>query len=149
MSRINAFATPAYPVLFSVLEGRDRESRVPAGQAEISIALLVDGLPSYLATHRVPAERMNAVVTSLESGDARVAVVGLTVAVEDDLPSLDLRAGDERPAAFVSLVCRDGRRLTIARILGRERGRGPDGLARHVVREIGRGVQITELASAG
>lgn len=149
MSQINAFATPEYPVLFSVLVGEEGESDVPEGHAGISLALLVDGMPSFLATHVVPEERMNAVVRSLEEGDVRVAVVGLTVELEEDLPALGLDARSEHPAAFVSVVCSDGRRLTVARILGRGSEQSPERLARHVVRQITRGVQIPDLASAG
>lgn len=148
MSRINAFATPEYPVLFSVLVGDEGESEVPEGHAGIALALLVDGVPSFLATHVVPESRMNSVVTSLEGGDVRVAVVGLSVELEEDLPSLGLEARSQHPAAFVSVVCADGRRLTVARILARDIEQSPEGLARHVVREITRGVQIPDLAAS-
>lgn len=151
MSQINAFATPEYPVLFSVRVGEQGEGEpaVPDGHAGISLALLVDGLPSFLATHVVPRDRMNAVVTSLEDGDVRVAVIGLSVELDEDLPALGVEARTEHPAAFVSVVCADGRRLTVARILGRDAEQSPEQLARHVVRQITRGVQIPDLASAG
>lgn len=148
MSQINAFATPEYPVLFSVLVGEEGEAEVPEGHAGISLALLVDGVPTFLATHVVPEGRMNAVVTSLEGGDVRVAVIGLTVELEEDVPALGLEARTEHPAAFVSVVCSDGRRLTVARILGRDLHESPERLARHVVRQITEGVQIPDLASA-
>lgn len=137
MTPINAFTTPAYPVIFCVLTGDEREAAVPEGHAGIALALLVDGQPSFFATHVVPEGRMNAVVMSLEEGDVRVAVVGASVEVEGDATG---------PAAFVSLVCADGRRLTVARILGRRPEESPERLARHVVRAISRGVQIPELA---
>lgn len=149
MSRINAFATPEYPVLFSVVVGTEDGSAVPPGHAGISLALLVDGVPSFLATHVIPEERVTPVVTSLEEGDVRVAVVGLAVELEEDVPELGLEARAEHPAAFVSVVCADGRRLTVARILSRDPERSAEQLARYVVREISRGAQIPDLAATG
>lgn len=149
MSRINAFATPEYPVLFSVEVAEEAGGPVPQGHAGISLALLVDGMPSFLATHVVEEDRVNAVVTSLEEGDVRIAVVGVAVELEEDLPALGIDAHSEHPAAFVSVVCADGRRLTVARILARGDDQSPERLARYVIREITRGVQIPELASAG
>ena len=119
MARINAFATPAYPVIFSALEEIEDDG-IPKGHSGIAIAILVQGIPTFLATHVVPQSRLDRVLESLRQGDARVAVVGLPIdtssthdsdATEDHSPS-------RRPAAFVSMVCGDGRRLTVARILG-------------------------------
>lgn len=149
MSRINAFATPEYPVLFSVEVADEAGGPVPEGHAGISLALLVDGMPSFLATHVVEADRVNAVVTSLEEGDVRIAVIGIAVELEEGLPALGIDSHTEHPAAFVSVVCADGRRLTVARILARDGEDSPERLARYVIREITRGVQIPELASAG
>lgn len=149
MSRINAFATPEYPVLFSVQVSEEADGPVPQGHAGISLALLVEGLPSFLATHVVSEDHVNAVVTSLEEGDVRIAVVGVAVELEEGIPALGIEARAEHPAVFVSVVCADGRRLTVARILARDRDQSPERLARYVIREITRGVQIPELASAG
>ncbi len=148
MSRINAYATPEYPVLFSVLSGAEAETSVPAGHAGIALALLVDGMPTFLATHVVAEEHLHHVVCSLEEGDVRLAVIGLSVELEKDVPAMGLEAAAEHPAAIVNVVCADGRRLTVARILGRRGERSPNRLARHVVREISRGVQIPDLAGA-
>jgi len=149
MSGINAFATPEYPVLFSVLAAEDAEASVPPGHVGISLALLVDGMPTFLATHVVADDRVNAVVGSLEEGDVRLAVVGLSVELDDETPTTEEPgSAAEHPAAVISVVCADGRRLVVARILGRDASRSPGALARYVIREITRGVQIPELASA-
>ena len=52
---------------------------------------------------------------------------------------------ERRAAAFISLVCSDGRRITVARVLGEEPQSSPDTLARHVIRQIARGVQVPDL----
>jgi len=148
MPRINAFATSEYPVLFTVLAPEDPVTGGPPDHAEISLALLVKGVPSFLATHVVPMERVNPVVTSLESGDVRVAVIGLSVEMPEEAAEMGLDPREEHPAAFVSLVCADGRRLNLARIVGRDADDSPERLARFVVRQIARGAQISELASA-
>lgn len=147
MHRINAFATPEYPVLFSVLTHEDRGAAIPPGKAGISLALLVKGIPSFLATHLVPLETVNEVVISLEAGDVRISVIGLEVELPEEAAGLGLDPGGEHPAAFVSVVCADGRRLNVARILARDGDETPESLARYVVREISRGAQIPDLAS--
>lgn len=146
MQRINAYATPEYPVLLSVLPAGEAEESVPDGHAGISLALLVDGMPTFLATHVVDDGSVDRVVSSLEEGDVRLAVIGLLVELDEDVPALGLRATEEHPAAVVSVVCADGLRLTVARILGTDRDQSPNRLARHIVREITRGVQIPDLA---
>ena len=149
MARINAFATPPYPVIFSTVDSVEGEG-IPDGHAGIAIALLVRGIPTFLATHVVPQNRLERILHSLRQGDVRVAVVGLPIDTQaaDDR---DTETDDEhlsRPAAFVSIVCSDGRRLTVARIMGPEPDQPPEDLARHIVSEIARGVQISELARA-
>jgi hypothetical protein len=52
---------------------------------------------------------------------------------------------ERRSAAFISLVCADGRRITVARVLGEAPEASPDTLARHVIRQIARGVQVPDL----
>lgn len=138
MPRLNAFVSPEYPVLFSLAEAEEPEAE---GAADVALALLVNGLPSFLASHRVPGPSLEDVVVSLESGDARVAVVGVPVEI-----SSAGEPGRRLPAAFISLVCADGRRITVARVVGADAEVAPDKLARHVIRQITRGVQVPDLA---
>jgi hypothetical protein len=105
------------------------------------LALLVDGTPSFLATHRVAEDAVDELVLSLQQGDPRVAVAGTWV---DHAGGVRGRA-ERRAAAFISLVCADGRRLTVARVLSEEPDASPDTLARHVIRQIARGVQVPDL----
>lgn len=164
MTDYNAFVSPEYPILFSVEEGASQASR------GLSLALLVDGIPSFLATVPVAANRIDEVVDSLEGGDVRVAVVGISVEGSEVQTSDDGSSPDEAwkasapgepdlsdgseddpglPAAFLSLVCRDGRRIGVARIVARQRTASPEDVARYVLKEIARGVQIPDLASTG
>lgn len=140
MARINAFVTPPYSVLFSVACAG--EAGVPNGEAELVLALLVGGMPSFLTAHRVPEEAVDDLVVSLQQGDPRVAVVGTWVESQSEVPGQMERT----PAAFISLVCADGRHITVARVLGEESGSSPDLLARHVIRQIARGVQVPDVA---
>lgn len=142
MPMINAFVTPPYPVLFTVAVGG--EAGVPLGEAELLLALLVGGTPSFLSAHRVDDEELDDLVISLQEGDARVAVAGTWVDAPSDIPG----AEERRPAAFVSLMCADGRRITLARVLGERPEGSPDLLARHVVRQIARGVQVPDLVGS-
>ena len=173
MSEVTAFVSPEYPVLYTVQEGDVFDDALPADYAAISLAVLVRGLPSFLATHVVDRHELPEIQESLDAGDVRVAVVGLPVEVdelEDGLdagfngdaleePPLDDPLRDlmepadeeksERPAAFVSLVCANGRRLSLARILGNDSAHSPEDLARYIIKEIARGVQVPDLATAG
>lgn len=172
MSEVTAFVSPEYPVLYTVQEGDVFDDVLPADYAAISLAVLVRGLPSFLATHVVDRHELPAVRESLDAGDVRVAVVGLPVdageldgEMEDELeaggpapdlledPMEDLGAPEEedrpeRPAAFVSLICADGHRLSLARILGQDEDDSPEDLARYIIKEIARGVQVPDLATA-
>jgi len=139
MPRINAFVTPPYPVLLTV--ATDGKSGMPEGEAELLIALLIAGMPSFLAAHRVPEAAVDELVVSLQEGDPRVAVAGKWVESSGELRG----QLERRSVAFVSLVCADGRRVTVARVLGEEPQSSPDLLARHVIRQIARGVQIPDL----
>ncbi len=170
MTAFNAFVTPEYPVLFSLEGGEDEalpwepsgdvfdplqdegagdDPSVPPGYVGISIALLVKGMPSFLTTHVVEASDAPDIVESLESGDARVAVVGVTVDAAEELPEgVTPAEGGKHPAAFVSLLCGDGRRLAVARIVARDDSHSPEALAKYVIKQISRGVQVPDLASA-
>src|SRR5687768_3031639 len=139
MPKINAFVTPPYPVLFSVAAGG--ESGLPGGEAELLLGLLIAGMPSFLAAHRVPEEAVDDLVVSLQQGDPRVAVAGMWVESPGELRG----QLERRSAAFISLVCADGRRVTVARVLGEEPQGSPDLLARHVIRQMQRGVQVPDL----
>lgn len=156
MTDFNAFVSPEYPVLHAVGLGSDVESALPDGHASLSLGLLVKGIPSFLATIPVETHDLDGVTGSLEKGDVRVAVVGISVE-GSDLPGQAVanpepwksEATDERsfPAAFLSLVCNDGRRIGVARIVAREGSASPEEVAKFVLKQIARGVQIPDLAS--
>lgn len=161
MSEPNAFVSPEYPVLFSVRESGPEEG-TPDGYASLSLALLVDGIPSFLATVPVDRDHVGDVEGSLGSGDVRVAVVGISVE-GTELPAeaappvepweVAPESGDPDPrtlpAAFLSLICRDGRRIGVARIVAREDSATPEAVARYVLKQITKGVQVPDLASTG
>ncbi len=188
MTESNAFVSPEYPVLFTVLDPRDEEgtggtlssgeglslpgvpgsgddsalaeppgARLPSGYVGISLALLVNGIPSFLATVPLEESEVPGVTESLSGGNVRVAVVGVSVD-ESDIPGSSgepteaWRAPEETstyPAAFLSLVCADGRRIGVARIVARRDSASPEEVARYVMKQITRGVQVPDLASAG
>lgn len=143
MRQLNAFTTPEYPILFDVIPSGNDAVEVPGDDVGVALALLVKGIPSFLAIHTLPEEEVPSLVGSLESGDVRLSVVGLPVQMknQDQEPA-------HHPAAFVSLLCADGRRVTVARIVGSRAGDpSAEKLARHVTRQITRGVQISDLES--
>jgi hypothetical protein len=158
MSDFNAFVSPEYPVLHTVLSGEEPTPEVPHGYAAVSLGLLVNGIPSFLATIPVAEEDVEELTDSLDSGNVRVAVVGMSVE-GDDLPEEVAPAAEpwqeggdaprSLPAAFLSLVCGDGRKIGVARIVAREGSASPEEVARFVLKQIARGVQIPDLASAG
>ncbi len=157
MTEFNAFVSPEYPVLHSVARGPAGESGTQDGQTALSLGLLVKGIPSFLATIPVTDGEIGSVTNSLGQGDVRVAVVGISVDGSDlrdppDRPSVEpwQPAPDESPnlpAAFLSLVCSDGRRIGVARIVAREGTASPEEVARFVLKQIAKGVQIPDLAS--
>jgi len=142
MTPIPAFVTPEYPLLHTLVPGD--QAGVPPGHTGIALALLVRGIPSFLCTHLVPDLELDEVLDSLEGGDVRVAVVGLPSQDTGEDPLAMEEA--VHPAAFVSLVCADGRRVSLIRIVGRDPQREPETLARFIIRQIARGVQIPDLA---
>lgn len=158
MSDFNAFVSPEYPVLHSVLPADDSPDEVPEGFAALSLGLLVNGIPSFLATIPVSEEDVGEISSSLEAGNVRVAVVGMSVD-GDELPEGAVTPSEpwkepeaprrSLPAAFLSLVCDDGRKIGVARIVAREGSASPEEVARFVLKQIARGVQIPDLASAG
>jgi hypothetical protein len=157
MSDFSAFVSPEYPVLYSLRADSPAEPESAEAYAALSLAVLVKGIPSFLATVPVEEGRLDRVVASLESGNVRVAVVGIAVdgsevPGEEHGESWKAHVDDESdtlPAAFLSLVCTDGRRIGVARIVARQRTASPEEVARYVLRQITRGVQVPDLASAG
>jgi len=156
MRESRAFVSNAYPVLYSVdrpASGIPGESRRPV---TVSLGLLVRGIPSFLATIPVDEGEVEALLRSFSRGDVRVSAAGISVEgesgpemipgtrepwqAEEPIPTL--------PAAFLSLVCADGRRVAVARIVSREASASPQDIARFVIDQIARGVQIPDLASA-
>lgn len=157
MTDFNAFVSPEYPVLHSVLPPEETSMEVPDGFAAVSLGLLVNGIPSFLATIPVAADDVDELTGSLEAGNVRVAVVGMSVdgedipeeAVAEPEPWIEEEPPRSLPAAFLSLVCGDGRKIGVARIVAREGSASPEEVARFVLKQIASGVQIPDLASAG
>lgn len=156
MNDFNAFVSPEYPVLHTVLRREEAEASVPSGHAAVSLALLVKGVPSFLATIPVEEGEVESLVESLGAGDVRVAVVGVSVdgtelpeGAADESPAwAPEEEAESLPAAYLSLVCADGRRIGVARIVARQKSAKPEDVARFVLKQIARGVQIPDLASA-
>jgi hypothetical protein len=151
MNDFQTFVSPLYPVLFTV-----DEPEFPKGDpAALSLALLVRGIPSFLATIPVDLEILEGITTSLRAGDVRVTVEGFTVDPSDTEhgdtaeEGLTIDEADGLPGALLGLRCQDGRMLKVARIVSRSRSATPEGVARYVLRQITQGVQIPDLASAG
>lgn len=145
MDPLNAFVSPEYPVLFSLVPGGTEGSPMPKGYTGVAIALLVKGVPTFLATHVVPDGEVSALVESLEGGDVRVAVVG--VPVQLGAQEAEGESGERFPGAFITILCADGRRLTVARVIGTSQEQTPEELARFLIKQIAQGVQITAIAS--
>lgn len=155
MTDFNAFVSPEYPVLHSV-ERNPSPGGIPSeSDATLSLGLLVGGIPSFLATIRVGGEELDGMLESLDEGAVRVAAVGVSVQGNQlpdgsSTPIEPWRGEPEErslPAAFLSLVCADGRRIGVARIVAKEGTATPDEVARFVLKQIARGVQIPDLAS--
>jgi len=156
MRNSRAFVSDEYPVLCSV----DRPSSdVPGvgvrGPVTVSLGLLVRGIPSFLATIPVDEGEVEPLLRSLGRGDVRVSAAGISVdgASMSDAASAPSEPWqpEERtpslPAAFLSVVCADGRRVALARIVSREASASPQDIARFVIDQIARGVQVSDLAS--
>lgn len=166
MNEFNAFVSAEYPILRATVDWEREPSSVPPGHVSLALGLLVGGVPSFLATITVSEEELPGVTESLDAGDVRVAVVGISVkgdevrgsaegVEEGPEPSVwsppsswEPQSGPETfPAAFLSLVCADGRRIGVARIVARAGSASPEEVARFVLQQIAQGVQIPDLAS--
>ncbi|MBI4539510.1 MAG: hypothetical protein HY704_08385 [Gemmatimonadetes bacterium] len=147
MGPLNAFVSSEYPVIFSLIPGGAGDAPIPEGYTGIAVALLVKGAPTFLATHLVPDDEASDVVDSLESGDVRVAIVGVPVQLgADEDEGVE---GERFPGAFITVLCADGRRFTVARVIGTSRDQTPEQLARFLIKQIAQGVQITALSASG
>jgi len=185
MNDSTSYASPEYPVLYTVGDRPEENGMIP-----VSLALLVGGIPSFLGTVPVEAPLLEGLLTSLDAGPVRVVVEGIRIgeeevlgeaagggdtggSAESDAPTApdwrssipeapvlgsaapgetasDPHAGTQGlPAALLSLACTDGRRIGVARIVSRDPKADPTSVARFVHRQITRGVQIPNLASAG
>lgn len=133
MVRVPVFLTGRFPVLYSIHaidSGRETQA------AAVDVAVMVRGSPTILGICRMPLDRLDDVVASLQGGDVRVAVAALP---EDGRPS------DVGPRAFISLVCADGRRLPITRIRGRELQEASEQYAKRLARAIATGARLADV----
>jgi hypothetical protein len=131
MARAPAFITTRLPVLYSIHGMDGSEVRT-----QIDVAVLVHGVPSFIATYGLASERLDETVASLQRGDVRVAVAG----VSHPNPTV-LQA----PTAHVSIVCADGRRFTVSRLRSRLVSESPEEFARRVAEEIASGTQLPDV----
>lgn len=105
MPRPPAYVTKRLPVLYTI-HPIVRAPGLPT-LVTIDVAVVIRGIPSLLASHTVPEEKLDGIVASLQGGDVRVSVTGVV--------------GDEssgHPMAYVGVVCADGRRITVSRVRG-------------------------------
>ena len=123
------FRIGRYPVLYTIETADDRAS------AHVDLAVLVKGVPSFLTRIRVQAEHLDALVTSLQRGDVRIEI--------DTLDGDTLRRA---PGAVVTLVCADGRAVSLGHVHDPTgQARTPADVAREVTSRLSRGVQISSL----
>jgi hypothetical protein len=128
MPRAPAFITTRLPVLYSIHGANGSDTL-----ARMDVAVLVHGVPSFIATYEMPRERLDETVASLQRGDVRVAVSGVTNTNPTVLQS---------PRAHVSIVCADGRRFTVARLRSRLVAESAEEFARRVAEEVASGTQL-------
>lgn len=129
MSEKPPFRIGRYPVLYTLCTADDRQS------AAIDLAVLVKGVPSFLTRVEVPADHLDALVTSLQRGDVRIEI--------DVLEGDTLRRA---PGAVVTLVCADGRAVSLGTVHDPTgQARTPADVAREVTSRLARGVQISSL----
>jgi hypothetical protein len=160
----DTFLSPEYPVVYTVAE-----ASAPGDDTLLSMAVIVGGVPSFLATVPVDGELLGGIMHSLDSGNVRISVAGVSV-TESELrgkergensPSPEPwrgepeeeKGGEEEsgvfPGATLSVVCQDGRQVGVARVVSRDQAASPGEVARFILRQIRRGVQVPDLASAG
>ena len=106
MNRPPAFVTKRLPVLYTI-HPIVRSPGLPT-LVTVDIAVVIRGIPSVLASHTVPEDRLDSLVASLQSGDVRVSVTGIAGNPADGAP----------PMAYVGVVCSDGRRVPLCRVRG-------------------------------
>jgi hypothetical protein len=157
MRESRTFLSDEYPVLRTITRAEGAgQIGSSEDQATISLGLLVKGIPSFLATISVEEEEVDGILGSLDRGEVRLAAVGIAVngssladslAAEPEPWKGEASAPENLPAAFLSLVCADGRRIGVARIVSRESSTPPQDIARFVIDQIAQGVQIPDLAS--
>jgi hypothetical protein len=105
MPRPPAYVTKRLPVLYTI-HPIVRAPGLPT-LVTVDVAVVIRGIPSLLASHTVPEEKLDGIVASLQGGDVRVSVTGVVG-----------EAAAGRPMAYVGVVCADGRRITVSRVRG-------------------------------
>lgn len=123
------FRIGRYPVLYTINASSNRDT------ADVDLAVLVKGVPSFLGRIVVIAEDLDALVTSLQRGDVRLEID----AIEGDT----LRRA---PGATVTLVCADGRAVSLGTAHDPTGNAStPAQVAREVTSRLSRGIQISTL----
>ncbi len=123
------FRIGRYPVLYTLNTSNDRST------ADVDLAVLVKGVPSFLTRIEVPAEHLDALVTSLQRGDVRL-----------EIDTLEVDTLRRAPGAVVTLVCADGRAVSLGTVHDPTgQARTPADVAREVTSRLARGVQISSL----
>lgn len=129
MSRPAAFVTKRLPVLYTI-HPIVRAPGLPT-LVTVDIAVVIRGIPSVLASHTLPEDRLDALVASLQGGDVRVSVTGVASPETHDGP----------PTAYVGIVCSDGRRVPLCRVRGEE-GRSSEDLAWSLRERVEKGIPL-------
>jgi len=106
MTRPAAFVTKRLSVLYTI-HPIVRAPGLPT-VVTVDIAVVIRGIPSVLASHTLPEDRLDPLVASLQGGDVRVSVTGVA----------DAESGGAPPVAYVGVICSDGRRVPLCRVHG-------------------------------
>lgn len=133
-SAIPVYLAGPYPVLHN--------ARVIAEQDEIEldVALIIDGLPTILASTRfLLDDSWERIQGALSSGDAKLGVAGLPHRQETSCGPV------EYPSAYIGLECANGERLVLAHIRGLERTVQAQSYALDVIKSLKRGLSPEEL----
>lgn len=125
MPRPPAYVTKKLSVLYTI-HPIVRAPELPT-LVTIDVAVVIRGIPSLLASHTVSEDKLDGIVASLQGGDVRVAVTGVTG-----------NEGAGPPMAYVGLVCADGRRIALSRVRG-ELSQSSEELAWSIRERIERG----------